>query len=160
MMAVVILVFSLISLLLFFLSYCRSLVASSTKEALPQEVVDVTGITHPSSPDDFSRVMQLLRLCPDRPEERGKLRAITAYYRFLGLLRSTLAVIVPSLKAWTDNERRSEEHTSELQSHSDLVCRLLLEKKKTCIQALPSLVMLYVHMISSRLSMTEGVGRY
>src|SRR5437588_3686408 len=32
-------------------------------------------------------------------------------------------------------ELRSEEHTSELQSHSDLVCRLLLEKKnkeKTC----------------------------
>src|SRR5262252_10126878 len=28
---------------------------------------------------------------------------------------------------------RSEEHTSELQSHSDLVCRLLLEKKKTNI---------------------------
>src|SRR5215211_8984196 len=36
---------------------------------------------------------------------------------------------VPSL---TRNARRgrSEEHTSELQSHSDLVCRLLLEKKK------------------------------
>src|SRR5436190_14078597 len=28
------------------------------------------------------------------------------------------------------DEARSEEHTSELQSHSDLVCRLLLEKKK------------------------------
>src|SRR5260221_9685082 len=28
-------------------------------------------------------------------------------------------------------QHRSEEHTSELQSHSDLVCRLLLEKKKT-----------------------------
>src|SRR2546421_3478547 len=28
-------------------------------------------------------------------------------------------------------EERSEEHTSELQSRSDLVCRLLLEKKKT-----------------------------
>src|SRR5260221_3525908 len=28
------------------------------------------------------------------------------------------------------NAKRSEEHTSELQSHSDLVCRLLLEKKK------------------------------
>src|SRR5260221_6965221 len=27
--------------------------------------------------------------------------------------------------------KRSEEHTSELQSHSDLVCRLLLEKKQT-----------------------------
>src|SRR5438132_8686421 len=28
------------------------------------------------------------------------------------------------------DDERSEEHTSELQSHSDLVCRLLLEKKK------------------------------
>src|SRR2546430_17273952 len=29
-----------------------------------------------------------------------------------------------------DGQRRSEEHTSELQSQSNLVCRLLLEKKK------------------------------
>src|SRR5438132_9250703 len=29
-----------------------------------------------------------------------------------------------------EDGQRSEEHTSELQSHSDLVCRLLLEKKK------------------------------
>src|SRR5260221_10967419 len=29
---------------------------------------------------------------------------------------------------------RSEEHTSELQSHSDLVCRLLLEKKKDMVK--------------------------
>src|SRR5260221_1763547 len=33
---------------------------------------------------------------------------------------------------------RSEEHTSELQSHSDLVCRLLLEKKNT-VQSLERL---------------------
>src|SRR5260221_2254581 len=32
-------------------------------------------------------------------------------------------------------DERSEEHTSELQSHSDLVCRLLLEKTKAA--ALP-----------------------
>src|SRR5438034_4166372 len=31
-------------------------------------------------------------------------------------------------------KQRSEEHTSELQSHSDLVCRLLLEKKNTHIR--------------------------
>src|SRR5260221_4489030 len=31
---------------------------------------------------------------------------------------------------WSEIVSRSEEHTSELQSHSDLVCRLLLEKKK------------------------------
>src|SRR5438034_526312 len=33
------------------------------------------------------------------------------------------------LKSYPCVELRSEEHTSELQSHSDLVCRLLLEKK-------------------------------
>src|SRR5438034_1714344 len=32
-----------------------------------------------------------------------------------------------------DHPQRSEEHTSELQSHSDLVCRLLLEKKKASV---------------------------
>src|SRR2546430_6886528 len=31
---------------------------------------------------------------------------------------------------WVPKELRSEEHTSELQSQSNLVCRLLLEKKK------------------------------
>src|SRR5260221_8529309 len=35
--------------------------------------------------------------------------------------------IAPTIRAISV---RSEEHTSELQSHSDLVCRLLLEKKK------------------------------
>src|SRR5882672_4417590 len=34
-------------------------------------------------------------------------------------------------------EARSEEHTSELQSHSDLVCRLLLEKKKITVAFMP-----------------------
>src|SRR5260221_13202700 len=41
----------------------------------------------------------------------------------------SIKVIAPadtSMRTWS----RSEEHTSELQSHSDLVCRLLLEKKK------------------------------
>src|SRR5690349_23791118 len=36
------------------------------------------------------------------------------------------------LEADPDPPFRSEEHTSELQSRRDLVCRLLLEKKKYC----------------------------
>src|SRR4051812_49600172 len=40
-----------------------------------------------------------------------------------GLRRQERAV--PAARSW-----RSEEHTSELQSHVNLVCRLLLEKKK------------------------------
>src|SRR5690606_41845289 len=41
------------------------------------------------------------------------------------------AVLVVSPHWMTPEVRRSEEHTSELQSRENLVCRLLLEKKKT-----------------------------
>src|SRR2546430_3775528 len=40
------------------------------------------------------------------------------------------AVACPCSRARTAARTRSEEHTSELQSQSNLVCRLLLEKKK------------------------------
>ena len=105
MMAALILVFSIIVLLQFFVSYCRSLIAASAKETLPQEVQEVTGISRTASPEDFSRVQQLLNLCPERPEDRGSLRAVGAYYRFLGFVRSTVALPAPSLKSWTDRER-------------------------------------------------------
>src|SRR5438477_5777621 len=36
----------------------------------------------------------------------------------------------PALRRASSSSTRSEEHTSELQSHVNLVCRLLLEKKK------------------------------
>src|SRR2546430_8960252 len=38
--------------------------------------------------------------------------------------------LVEAQLAFLDQDHRSEEHTSELQSQSNLVCRLLLEKKK------------------------------
>src|SRR5436190_14769647 len=46
--------------------------------------------------------------------------------------RSHTIMILPGRNANSgelSNSTRSEEHTSELQSHSDVVCRLLLEKK-------------------------------
>src|SRR3712207_7811175 len=39
--------------------------------------------------------------------------------------------VVPDVAALVEDGRRSEEHTSELQSRQYLVCRLLLEKKKS-----------------------------
>src|SRR2546427_7415973 len=41
-----------------------------------------------------------------------------------------VAVAVNGKLVWSEGFGRSEEHTSELQSQSNLVCRLLLEKKK------------------------------
>src|SRR5947207_4278513 len=52
------------------------------------------------------------------------------FYRPVGATWLHGRVLLPCSDHFAE-ARRSEEHTSELQSHSDLVCRLLLEKKKT-----------------------------
>src|SRR5947207_8678556 len=63
----------------------------------------------------------------------------------VGFMSTTSTMIVAN-KDWnssgetpvsrpTNSSPRSEEHTSELQSHSDLVCRLLLEKKNKKLQS-------------------------
>src|SRR5438477_5819509 len=49
----------------------------------------------------------------------------TTLPRYMTTIRSETCRITP--RSWAT---RSEEHTSELQSHVNLVCRLLLEKKK------------------------------
>jgi len=105
MMAAAIFAFSAAALLQFFISYCRSLIAASAKQALSAEVKDVTGIQRLASGDDFKRVMQLLQLCPERPEDRSSVQAIGAYFRLLNFLQATLARLIPSMKAWTESER-------------------------------------------------------
>lgn len=105
MMAAIILVCSLALLLQFFISYCRSLISASIRQPLSAEVQDVTGIKDASAGDDFQRVVQLLQLCPDRPEDRSGVQAIGAYFTLLGILRTTVAKVIPRLRAWTDAER-------------------------------------------------------
>src|SRR2546421_6851673 len=55
----------------------------------------------------------------------SRLLACISSMRPMRSLRSLVELMTP-----VPSIRRSEEHTSELQSRSDLVCRLLLEKKK------------------------------
>lgn len=105
MMAAFILACSIVLLLQFFVSYCRSLIAASAKHPLSAEVKDVTGITPSVSGEDFARVIQLLRLCPERPQDRREIWAIRWYFRLLSFVRSTLAVAAPRVLAWTDAER-------------------------------------------------------
>src|SRR5436190_12453491 len=69
----------------------------------------------------------------DAPWVRGAFVAEPA--EMIRAASSLPAVEGADVQVLLDEERivfdeRSEEHTSELQSHSDLVCRLLLEKKK------------------------------
>src|SRR5260370_18907019 len=54
--------------------------------------------------------------------------------------RVTVSAEIAAMAMYSDMKKsaRSEEHTSELQSHLNLVCRLLLEKKKNVMQRLSS----------------------
>src|SRR2546430_3316618 len=49
----------------------------------------------------------------------------------LMLVERQLGIVPHLTRQFQEMVKRSEEHTSELQSQSNLVCRLLLEKKKT-----------------------------
>src|SRR3712207_9493534 len=74
-----------------------------------------------------------------RRPPRSTLFPYTTLFRSKGELSRPMTMAEPNrkkknfvfLNRSSANERRSEEHTSELQSRQYLVCRLLLEKKKT-----------------------------
>src|SRR5690242_21852661 len=66
-----------------------------------------------------------------RRPPRSTLFPYTTLFRSLVLLVAELLdVLVVHRDHAREADHRSEEHTSELQSHVNLVCRLLLEKKK------------------------------
>src|SRR5690242_2528144 len=85
-----------------------------------------------------SRVLRVLRDCR---------RAIAFYERGLARLDGRWIGAGQNGERFLDS--RSEEHTSELQSHVNLVCRLLLEKKKKIIQKARTVtVLLYVQNLA------------
>lgn len=110
MMAAFILAFSLLTLLMFFVSYCRSLTASTMHTTLTEEVRDVTGIESKASGRDFARVMQILQLCPERSEERSGLQVVEAYYSFLNLVDQCFARLSPAVGHWAEEERAGCAH--------------------------------------------------
>src|SRR5260370_10287912 len=65
-----------------------------------------------------------------RRPPRSTLFPYTTLFRSLPVLRRGNGIWECEHAQCIRSSRRSEEHTSELQSHLNLVCRLLLEKKK------------------------------
>jgi hypothetical protein len=104
MIAALVLACSILFFLQFFVPYCRSLIAASSHHVLSPEVQDVTGLTNPASGEDFHRVIQLLRLCPDRPEDRGEIRAIGVYFGMLNAVRATVRSLAPAVRTWIERE--------------------------------------------------------
>jgi hypothetical protein len=104
MMASLIFAVSVVTLLMFFVSYCRSLTAASSRHQLSWEVRDVTGISALPTGKDFVRVSQLLQLCPERPDDKTGLQAVGLYYSILNFVQQTLGRLIPTLQPWTEQE--------------------------------------------------------
>src|SRR5437588_8198065 len=85
----------------------------STKHVEGRSVAELVRTNGPMDLTHCLRILEQVASALDYAHRRGV---------FHGALSSGNVVL--------DANERSEEHTSELQSHSDLVCRLLLEKKK------------------------------
>src|SRR2546430_13485468 len=85
-----------------------------------------------------------------RRPPRSTLFPYTTLFRSLqrsGLCESAPHSLRKKIRAELD--ARSEEHTSELQSQSNLVCRLLLEKKKTKLNGIINMTRIYLSDCSS-----------
>lgn len=105
MMAALIFVISMVTLSMFFVSYCRSMMATAARQDLSEEVRDVTGIGKSAMPQDYVRVLQILALCPERPEDRLGIRAVGFYYSCLSVSKQLMGKIIPPLRPWADREQ-------------------------------------------------------
>src|SRR2546430_11209435 len=76
----------------------------------------------------YTTLFRSQKVPPGRTEEyRDIVQRLSRMEKDTGLLREAIRKVKDELKKKILD--RSEEHTSELQSQSNLVCRLLLEKK-------------------------------
>jgi len=105
MIAALIVVISLFALLQFFTSYCRSVVAASSKVALSDQVREVAGI-EPSllRGDEFRRLLQFVRLCPVSGDDHTEIRFVAAYYRLVRMIRALSKPLTSGLSSWAETE--------------------------------------------------------
>jgi hypothetical protein len=111
MAAAFICVISIAVFLQFFISYCRSVLAVSRKVELSDRVREVSGIAKPDvGADDFTRLVQLVHLCPERGDDQTEIRAVGTYYGFLRVIKYISHTLIPKVAAWTDTERQGCSH--------------------------------------------------
>jgi hypothetical protein len=102
---------SLVALFPLFVSYCGTVLASARKRELSDRVsalADMGGRS--ASADDFGRILQLVRLCPEYDADRTGVRAIAIYYRMIHALDGVFGGLSPGLAAWTERERGDCSH--------------------------------------------------
>ena len=106
MIAALIFVVSFLTLLQFFVSYCRSLIVESRRHELSEQTREICGITTRTlAGDQFRRLLQLIALCPESGGDGNKVRAVSVYYRMLNVVRNLSKWAIPSAASWIEAER-------------------------------------------------------
>jgi hypothetical protein len=130
MITALILAFSSVACLQFFISYCRSVIAASSVQPLSEQVWEVTGIKgREIRGEEFDRLVQLTSLCPDSGTDYRAIGFIRAYFQMVRLMHKTLRGVIPGMVAWTDAELSGCAHFAAVAldrriSHSrDLMAR-------------------------------------
>ena len=105
MIDVLIFVISFLTLLQFFVSYSRSLIAECRCVVLSAEAREICGVTSGIASNQFRRLVKLISLCPQRPPDNRQVRIVAVYFHFLGLVRVLLNWAIPSASTWIESER-------------------------------------------------------
>ncbi len=106
MIAGLIFAISIMTLLQFFVSYSRSLIAESQGHELSEQAREICGLTAEAvTVDQFRRLQQLIALCPEPGGDGIEVRAIALYFRLVGLARILLSWAIPSAAPWIEAER-------------------------------------------------------
>src|SRR6266571_4029853 len=106
-----------------------------------------------------SRLFAFFFLMIRRPP-RSTLFPYTTLFRSATTAVSTVTARSSAWNAPTPTCRRSEEHTSELQSHVNLVCRLLLENKNTDLHQSQGTPLRVLHHLALRLKYMTNLPTY
>lgn len=107
MIGALILVFSVLAFIQFFVFYTRSVIAAAGKHELSENVREITGLDGAVvQAGQFGRLLQLVELCPGSGEDQMSLRAVRAYFSGLGLLLAMLpAGAMQTVGNWVKRER-------------------------------------------------------
>ena len=106
MIAALIFVISLLTLLQFFVSFSRALIAESRTRELSEQTREICGITGRSlAGDQFQRLLQLIALCPETGGDGSQVMTVSVYFRLLDFVRALSAWVIPSAANWIESER-------------------------------------------------------
>lgn len=106
MIAALICVISIAALLQFFVSYSRSVIAAYQKSELSEQVREVAGIEgEPLRSEQFAQLVQLVRLCPQKSDDRSDMVVVRIYYRMMGWVGAIARSVAPDIRRWAETER-------------------------------------------------------